>query len=115
MAAVYDEALDCDMVQASHHGLNGATETLYKNITPSIVFWPIDTGRSTSVSGSNNDGWDNRANHAWLNDESIKHYYGDVTTTVKVTSTTNSLKVQNGAFDGFDDNSDEEMIWDWGV
>lgn len=115
MAAVYSEALDCDMVQASHHGLNGGTSALYQKITPSIVFWPIDSSRSISISGSNNDVWDNRANHAWLNDSSIKHYYGDVTTTVKVTSTTNSLKVQNGAFDGFDDNSDEEMIWDWGV
>ena len=115
MAAVYDEALDCDMVQASHHGLNGGTSALYQKITPSIVFWPIDTGRGSSIEGSNNDVWDNSANHAWLNNSSIKHYYGDVTTTVKVTSTTNSLKVQNGAFDGFDDNSDEEMIWDWGV
>lgn len=115
MAAVYDEALDCDMVQASHHGLNGGTSALYQKITPSVVFWPIDSSRSVSISGSNNDVWDNTANHAWLNDESIKHYYGDVTTTVKVTSATNSLKVQNGAFDGFDDSSDEEMIWDWGV
>jgi hypothetical protein len=116
MAAVYDEALDCDMVQASHHGLNGGTSALYQKITPSIVFWPIDTRRGSSIDGSNNDVWDNDdANQAWLTDSSIKHYYGDVTTTVKVTSTTNSLKVQNGAFDGFDDNSDEEMIWDWGV
>ena len=114
MAAVYNEALDCDMVQASHHGLNGGTSALYQKITPSIVFWPIDSSRSVSVSGSNNDIWDNSANRAWLNDPSIKHYYGDVTTTVTASGATNSLKVQDGAFDGFDDNSDEEMIWDWG-
>lgn len=45
MAEVYENMLDCDIVQVSHHGLNGATKEIYERIKPAIAFWPIDRER----------------------------------------------------------------------
>ena len=45
MSEAYGDILDCDMVQVSHHGLNGATKEIYEKIKPSIAFWPIDKDR----------------------------------------------------------------------
>ena len=105
MASVYSKVLDSDIVQASHHGLNGATSALYEKITPDVLFWPIDSGRGNRVSGSNNDVWDNSANHAWLNNTAISHYYADVTTTIY----TRSLLL-GGEYDGLLD-GEEENVW----
>ena len=116
MAAVYSEALDCDMVQASHHGLNGGTSALYQKITPSIVFWPIDSSRSIKNS-EKDDIWENEANRAWLTDSSIRHYYGDVTTVILANNLQikNALWIMEEPFDGFNEDSDQDMVWDWGV
>ena len=118
MASVYSTTtLDAEMVQASHHGLNGGTEALYGMITPSIVFWPIDSGRSVSDDNSqnnNNDVWDNAANHAWLQDANIASYYADKTITVVVkTLRKRTLQVMSDPFDGFGENTEHELVWDW--
>ncbi|MBQ9112578.1 MAG: hypothetical protein IJY08_03255 [Clostridia bacterium] len=45
MVNAYGSMLDCDMVQVSHHGLNGATKEIYEKVKPTIAFWPIDKDR----------------------------------------------------------------------
>ena len=123
LAAVYDGVdsvdgvLDCDMVQAAHHGLNGATSTLYGKIEPEIVFWPIDYAtRGVEKSGTNNDVWDNTVNHAWLNNTAIRHYYADTTVTIVAqTLEKRTMLIMDEPFDGFSEDSDQDMDWDWGA
>ena len=45
MSTVYGDTLRSDVLQVSHHGLNGATLALYQEIDPKICFWPIDEYR----------------------------------------------------------------------
>lgn len=124
LAEVYSEAtLDCDMVQASHHGLNGATTALYSKITPDIVFWPIDEAKSNSIanpeSGAWNDIRDNAANSAWLTamqNGTIRAYFADTTVTVNTNDLTEvTVRVSDEAFDGLGSVSPENSVWDWSV
>ena len=45
---IYSDTLECDILQVSHHGLNGATLPLYQAIDPKICFWAIDETRFLS-------------------------------------------------------------------
>lgn len=45
MARVYGGELESDILQLTHHGLNGATLGLYQLIDPKICFWPLDEHR----------------------------------------------------------------------
>ena len=45
MSAIYGDYLESDILQLSHHGLNGATLNLYQLIDPKICFWAIDEER----------------------------------------------------------------------
>ena len=42
---IYGDYLESDILQLSHHGLNGATEEIYEAIDPKICFWSIDEER----------------------------------------------------------------------
>ncbi len=45
MSVIYGDYLESDILQLSHHGLNGATLGLYQYIDPKICFWAIDEKR----------------------------------------------------------------------
>lgn len=45
MASVYGDYLKSDVLQLSHHGLNGACLELYQAIDPKVCFWPLDEYR----------------------------------------------------------------------
>lgn len=45
MARVYGGELESDILQLTHHGLNGATLGLYQLIDPKICLWPLDERR----------------------------------------------------------------------
>ena len=48
MAEVYGNYLQSDVVQVTHHGVNGATLALYQVVDPQICLWPIDEYRFTN-------------------------------------------------------------------
>lgn len=62
MAQVYGKELESDILQLTHHGLNGATEELYRLVDPKICFWPLDArrvavdGRCIGVRAASPDG-----------------------------------------------------------
>lgn len=45
MARVYGGELESDILQLTHHGLNGAVPELYRLVDPKICFWPLDARR----------------------------------------------------------------------
>ena len=45
MADNFEDALKADILQVSHHGVNGACVSLYKVIDPDICLWPMDAYR----------------------------------------------------------------------
>ncbi len=45
IAEMFGSSLKCDILQVSHHGLNGGDIELYKLLDPDICFWPIDQTR----------------------------------------------------------------------
>lgn len=45
ITTIYGDYLRSDILQLSHHGLNGATLEIYQAIDPKICFWPIDEER----------------------------------------------------------------------
>lgn len=45
MEKLYGETLKSEIMQATHHGLNGASLIFYQLVDPDIVFWPIDDER----------------------------------------------------------------------
>lgn len=42
MCARYKEALECDIVQVSHHGMDGGTVELYGYLNPKSCLWPVE-------------------------------------------------------------------------
>ncbi|MBR5785159.1 MAG: MBL fold metallo-hydrolase [Clostridia bacterium] len=46
---LYGTWIKADMVTVAHHGYQGANSTLYKNIEPDIVLWPINKENITSL------------------------------------------------------------------
>lgn len=42
------EGLQCDILQVTHHGFNGATEAFYRAIDPKICLWSCDATRFAS-------------------------------------------------------------------
>lgn len=80
MAEVYGSYLKSDMLQVTHHGVNGGSLALYKLIDPDICFWAIDGQRFNSHSQIRGDkAWDF---NKWILDASIKkrtHYHNSET------------------------------------
>ena len=59
MTKMYGDALESDMVQASHHGLNGPLE-MYLAMDAKVVFWP---DCKTDILQR----WENQYNKPWVN------------------------------------------------
>ena len=81
MADVYGAALKSDVLQLSHHGVNGACLDLYQAVDPDFCFWPIDEFRffnHAQIRGEK--AWDfNR----WILDDTVKnraHFHTSTTT-----------------------------------
>lgn len=62
LVILYPQALQCDILQVSHHGYQGGTEELYRAVDPLYVLWP--SGSSTYNTGKNG------SNNTWLLNES---------------------------------------------
>ena len=81
MADVYGETMKSDILQLSHHGVNGACLELYQAVDPDVCFWPIDEFRffnHAQIRGEK--AWDfNR----WILDDAVKarsHFHTSITT-----------------------------------
>ena len=59
MTKMYGDALEADMVQASHHGANGPLE-MYLAMDAKVVFWPDDRKDIET------DRWENPYNKPWV-------------------------------------------------
>lgn len=85
LAEVYGKNLKSDILQVTHHGVNGGSLALYKLVDPEICFWAIDEWRfqqHPQIRGSSS--WDY---NKWILDNSIrvrKHYSTSKTTTIQL-------------------------------
>lgn len=71
------EKLKSDIVQMAHHGQNGATEELYKQINPHICLWPTpewlwDNNPGT---GYNTGNWKTIETRTWMQNLGVKTNY----------------------------------------
>ena len=77
MADNFDSALKCDILQVSHHGVNGACVSLYKVIDPDICLWPMDAYRFAVDERTNGTRRGYEFN-SWLRNDEIRkrtHYH----------------------------------------
>lgn len=71
LARHFGEELRCDILQLSHHGLNGATEALYQLADPAVCLWPIDGARFETHPICRGEEPYYRFN-AWIRDDTIR-------------------------------------------
>lgn len=86
MADRYGEELKSDLLQLSHHGVNGACVAIYRLIDPEICFWAIDEYRFENDARTLGSKTGYEFN-AWIRDETVKmrtHYHSSETATVVV-------------------------------
>ncbi len=84
MARHFGDTLACDILQTSHHGLNGACEELYRRADPAVCLWPIDATRFHKHPICRGDE-DIFAYNRYLRDDSIRkraHYTASETVTL---------------------------------
>ena len=77
MADNFDSALKCDILQVSHHGVNGACVSLYKVIDPDVCLWPMDAYRFAVDERTNGTRRGYEFN-SWLRNDEIRkrtHYH----------------------------------------
>lgn len=84
LSYLYGDILKCDVLQLAHHGLNGGSLNLYKEIDPSICLWAIDETRykTNDYCLGNKPLCDC---NAWIRNNSIRvrsHYHASTTTTL---------------------------------
>ena len=62
------EKLKSTIVQVAHHGQNGATEELYKAISPEIALWPTPEWLWNNDNGGGEDSgeWKTKETRSWL-------------------------------------------------
>lgn len=100
MVKYYGDALKSDILQAAHHGLNGATLEIYQAIDPDIVIWPCsDTWYASDMNTGVASGYEF---NKWIRDDSIKkrqHYTSSYRTEIKLPS----LEVTKGEHDPSED------------
>lgn len=83
------EKLKSDIVQMSHHGQNGATEELYKQINPTICMWPTPEWLWDNDSGNGKGSgiWKTLETRQWMEKLKVKKNYvekdGDITIKLK--------------------------------
>lgn len=84
MVKYYGNTLKSNILQAAHHGLNGATLALYQAIDPEIVLWPCsDTWYASDMNTGAAAGYEF---NKWIRDDSIKkrqHYTSSYRTEIK--------------------------------
>ncbi len=79
----YGTYLDCDIVQLTHHGFNGACDGLYNLMTPDICFWACDPFRYETDKRclGTATGY---AFNAWVRANVNTHYTSEYTTTLEI-------------------------------
>lgn len=83
------EKLKSNIVQMSHHGQNGATEELYKQINPTICMWPTPEWLWDNDSGNGKGSgiWKTLETRQWMEKLKVKKNYvekdGDITIKLK--------------------------------
>ena len=70
------EKLKSDIVQMAHHGQSGATEELYKIISPNICLWPTPDWLWTNDAGNGEDTgtWKTKETREWMNKLDVKQH-----------------------------------------
>lgn len=100
MVKYYGNTLKSDILQAAHHGLNGATLEIYQAIDPEIVLWPCsDTWYASDMNTGVAAGYEF---NKWIRDDSIKkrqHYTSSYRTEIKLPD----LTVTKGEHDPSED------------
>ncbi len=56
MSDRYKEALECDIVQVSHHGFDGGTIELYRYLNPKTCLWPTEKANFIKMSSPSASG-----------------------------------------------------------
>lgn len=69
-------SLNCDIVQAAHHGQNGVDFEFYKELYPRIALFPTPKWlwNNDSGGGPNNGGWATKETRDWMARLCIKIY-----------------------------------------
>jgi hypothetical protein len=83
LVEIYGLELDCDIVQLTHHGFNGACNEIYPLMSPEICFWACDPYRFETDArclGTRSGFTFNK----WVRDNVSKHYTSEVTTTIEI-------------------------------
>ena len=70
------EKLKSDIVQMAHHGQSGATEELYKIISPNICLWPTPDWLWTNDAGNGEDTgtWKTKETREWMDKLDVKQH-----------------------------------------
>lgn len=87
MADRYGSDLKSELLQLSHHGVNGACVAIYRLIDPDICFWTIDEYRFETDPRTLGSKSQNYEFNAWIRNDRIKartHYHNSKTATVVV-------------------------------
>ena len=83
------DKLKSDIVQMAHHGQQGATEELYKEINPRVCMWPTPTWlwNNDAGEGYNTGPWKTVETREWMEKLNVKENYvakdGDIVLKVK--------------------------------
>lgn len=83
------DKLKSDIVQVAHHGQNGAKESLYQAIQPSICLWPTPEWiwNNDNGEGENTGPWTTFETRSWMENLKVKQNIiekdGDITIIVK--------------------------------
>lgn len=83
------DKLQSNIVQVAHHGQNGAKESLYQEIQPSICLWPTPEWiwNNDNGEGENTGPWKTFETRNWMEKLEVKQNIiekdGDITITVK--------------------------------
>lgn len=75
LTKLYDEALQCQILQMSHHGYQGGTEELYQAVDPLYVLWPSGTNTYNNYRNAANNTWlmnESRMQQMWLAGDDIQ-------------------------------------------
>ena len=86
LATSYKEKLKSDILQVTHHGLNGGDTKMYSYVDPSICLWAIDQTRFETEPMCLGTKYGFEFN-AWIRDDSIRkrtHYAASSTTTLYI-------------------------------
>ncbi len=81
--------LKSDIVQMSHHGQQGATQELYKQVSPKICLWPTTDWLwdNDMGSGKNSGPWKTLETRKWMEELGVTQNYiekdGDITIKIK--------------------------------